>query len=233
MPVLSVLLFVSVGDYYASYNLVRQIMAAAICFWGLTLWMDGRKKAFAFYFLVAILIHQTALIVLPILFVLNFRIRMSNMLIYAGIGVAAYFGLPVIVRIAQSLFLSYSNYSYGMDRGTINAVIPLLGMLAFVAYSVLSKSTTFDVDEQQNRMLVNAAVLAVLLVVLGLRIYIVSRLAYYLKPAFCILIPNVIAGYRNERNRRLVLILICLLAVAFTYIALSGTGYDPYYFVFQ
>lgn len=233
MPVLTVLLFVSVGDYYASFNLVRQILAAALLFLSIVSFTEGKTSKTIMWLLFAALIHRTALVAFPILLLLNRKVTKKNVLIMCLTGVTAYFLLPQIVRYVQSIFHMYSNYSYGMGEGTINAVIPSLGMLVFVAYSIFLGNCDFDLNDRKNRILLNGVILTTLMQFLGLRIYIVSRLAYYLKPCFWILIPNMIAGYRKERERRLILIVLCLFALAFTYITLSGTGYDPYYFVFS
>lgn len=233
MPVLTVLLFVGVGDYYATYNLVRQLLAAALVFWGMSYFAEGKKWQPLLCVVGAVLLHRTALMVLPLSFFLQNRVCKKNIWIYCVIGVAAFVCLPMVVNLAQRVFAAYGNYSYGLGEGTINAVIPQLGMLAFVAYSVFWGNCSFDPNEKKNRILINAAIFATLMQFLGLRIYIISRLAYYFKPAFWILVPNIVASYKSERDRRIVLILISLLSIAFTWITLSGTGYEPYYFIFQ
>lgn len=233
MPVLTVLLFVGVGDYYATYNLVRQLLAVALVFWGATYFMEGKKWQPLLCVVGAVLLHRTALIVLPLSLLLQCRICKRNILLYCVVGVAGFVILPYVVCIAQIVFNAYQNYNYGMGEGTINAVIPQLGMLAFVAYSLLLGDCSFDPNEKKNRILLNAAIIATLMQVLGMRIYIVSRLAYYFKPAFWVLIPNIVVSYKSERDRRIVLVVISLLSIAYTLITLSGTGYEPYYFIFQ
>lgn len=233
MPVLSVLLFISVGDYYASYNLVRQILATALVFWGMSYFIEKKKLPFSACAIVAVLIHRTALVVFPLALLLNCKLSKKNLLIFGLSGVGVFALLPYIVQYTQRIFSSYSSYSYGMGEGTINAAIPQIGMLAFVAYSILLGNCDFDVDDRKNRMLINGAVFATILQLLGLRIYIVSRLAYYFKPFFWILIPNIIANYKEEWERRVVLVAISLFGIAFTWVTLSGTGYEPYYFFFQ
>lgn len=233
MPVLTVLLFVGVGDYYATYNLMRQTLAAAIAFWGLSFWIDKKRVRFFLCLAVAVTLHRTALILLPLVFLLNLKICRRNVLLICAAGLGIYILLPNIVELAQSLLRAYNGYSYGMGEGTINAVIPQLGMLAFVAVSVLLGNCDFDIHERKNRILLNAAIFSTVMMFLGMRIYIVTRFAYYLKPAFWVLIPNVIASYKKEWDRRAALVLICVLSIAFTWITLSGTGYEPYYFIFQ
>lgn len=233
MPVLSVLLFVGVGDYYATYNLVRQTLAAAIVFYGLSLWAQNKRIKFFLCLGIATLLHRTSLIVLPLVFLLEIKICTRNVVIISCVGILASVVLSPIVKLGQSLFAMYENYSYGMGEGTINAVIPQLAMLAFVAYSVLLTDCDFDVHDRRNRMLINASIFSTIMMFMGMRIYILSRFAYYLKPAFWVLVPNVIASYSKETDRRIVLVIVSLLSVAFTWVTLSGTGYEPYYFYFQ
>lgn len=233
MPVLTVLLFVGVGDYYATYNLMRQMFAVALVFLGMNFFSEGKTWKYILCVLVAVTFHRTALIMLPLTFLFNRKVCTRNILIYCGVAAVFMVLLPSVVGYMQLLFAAYGDYSYGLGEGTINAVIPQLGMIAFVAYSIFSKSCDFDLDNKKNRMLVNVAILAILMQCLGLRIYIVSRLAYYCKPAFWILIPNIIDSYKKEQDRRIALVIISLLSIAYTWITISGTGYEPYYFIGQ
>lgn len=232
MPMLSILLFVSVGDYYAGYNLTRQILAAALVFFALTFWNKKQYLPFFFFLLVATSFHRTALILFPLVFLLNLRICKKNFFLLCACGALAGFALPYFVTLAQTLFPIYNDYSYGFHAGTINAVIPQLGMLFFVWLSIVLGKCNFDVNERTNRILINCCILATILLFIGLRIYITSRLAYYFKPAFCVLIPRVVASYKSEQDRRFVLLCIAFFAVAYTWVSLSGTGYDPYYTLF-
>lgn len=233
MPMLTVLLFATVGDYYATYNLVRQTLAASIMLLGLSALTEGRRLRFLGYVIAAMLIHRTSIVMLPVSLLLNVKVTKKSVALFCGVGVAAYILLPRVVSYVQSIFSMYASYQYGMGEGTINAVIPSLGMLAFVAYSIFWGNCDFDLDDRKNRIMLNGAILSTIMLFLGMRIYIVSRVAYYLKPCFWILLPDVIASYRNERERRIILVAICLIAIAFNYITLSGTGYDPYYFAFE
>ena len=232
-PWLSVLLFVGVGDYFASFNLTRQILAAGICFWAVKYIEENKFFKYLFWILLASTIHTTALIMIPMYFILKMQITRKNILLSLGSAALIWVALPSIISIFQSHLSKYDNYSFGMNQGTFNAVIPSLGMLIFAIFSITVINRSWDSNALRNRISFNASLWAVIILSLCVQVYIVFRMSFYLKPFLCVLIPNVLQGYRSKREQMVITIIICILTLLYTYITLSGTGYEPYYFAWQ
>ena len=70
---LSIFLFVTIGSYYVSFNLTRQIMATAIIFFGSSYLYEKKLIKYVWIIFTASLFHKTALVMIPFYFILNFK----------------------------------------------------------------------------------------------------------------------------------------------------------------
>ena len=134
--------------------------------------------------------------------------------------------LPTVLKIAQKILPRY-NYEYGTTKGTINSVIPYLGLLVFVLFS--KKFSNIDLNSPINKVTINGLLMTICFLGFGVQIFIFSRFSHYFKAFSCIIIPNIISKIENEKLKKAVLLMICIAAIVFVWITLSGTGYDPYY----
>ncbi|MBQ7800878.1 MAG: EpsG family protein [Oscillospiraceae bacterium] len=233
MPWITILLFVSLGSYLATFNLVRQLLAVAIVLNAVPYLCDGRWKTYIVIVLAAAMIHRTALIMLPMGLVLTRRITKLNISLLLGAAVAVWFLMPNIITFVQTTIARYSATTYGMGEGTLNAAVPTLGIALFALYSISIGDCEFDVSTMENRVMINGMLLHLITLILGIRVYNVTRFAEYFEPYALVLTSNLIAGYRNGRERVIVIAAICFISVVFAYITISGTGYEPYYTIFS
>ena len=235
MPCLSCLLFVSVGDYFAGFNLVRQMLAVSVTFYAMTFIKEKKCIALIKYIaakLIAATIHKTALVMLPLYFLKYIKLT-SKALFFWGICffLATIFVMP-FVSLMKDLLPSY-RYEYGNWNGTINAVIPFLGIAFFVACS--PQYTDLDLNKTSNYIWCNYLIMSLIILTMGCTVYIMTRIALYVKSYVCILIPIIIErinfSYKITSGhwKKILIVLIELLAVLFVIITLSGTGYVPYY----
>src|SRR5690625_6863286 len=80
---LSVLMFVTAGSFYASFNISRQIVAVAIIFMGSSFLYNRKMIKYFLVVIFASFFHITSLIMVPFYFILNFRINLRNLLLFA------------------------------------------------------------------------------------------------------------------------------------------------------
>ena len=229
IPWLSLFLFVTIGDYFASFNLVRQVLAAAICLNAIDYVKKKDIKRYILIIVIAASIHASALIMIPMYFILQMRIEKKIFLIYGLCCGILFMSLDFVINIGQNIFPKYRNYSYGMKGGTINAIIPYIGILMFICYSLYFKKTDCDMDSVDNKICFNSLIWTLIFGVLAIKVYIFNRFMYFFKPFTIVLIPNILRKYQNSKERNSYIISIVVLGILFTLITLSGTGYDPYY----
>lgn len=232
----TILLFVSIGDYYASYNLMRQILASALFLMAVDFLKDKKYIKYIVFVLFLSLIHVSAIAMIPVGFLLVKKINFKQYMMIFVVTIILMKYLPNIISIVQIIIPRFNNYKFGMTAGSINSVIPTLGIIlfAFVCLYLDKGSFDFDVDLPINRICLNATMFSAVLLLLGAtQIYMVVRLAYFLKPFSWILTANLLASCKNKSKRTIYIMLLCILSLAFVYITMVNTGYNPYYFVWE
>lgn len=230
----TLLLFVSVGDYYASFNLCRQTLAAAISFYGIRYICDEKGlPKYIVCILGAFLIHRSAIIMLPMYFLLKREVTFKYILSIGGIGICLYVLMPYVIKIVQYVFPIYRDYVYGMSSGSFNAVIPILAMTIMSLICIKLLKCDFEIQDLTNRALINGSIWACLFLILGIRVYMITRIAYFFKPFSWILVSNVIYACKKRNERILMIFVISILAFLFVWITLSHTAYNPYYFYWE
>lgn len=230
---LTILMFVSLGLYYDSFNISRQIMSSGIVFMGSKYLYDKKYWRYIVFVLFASLFHRTALFVIPFSFVLSLKVNKRNLSILAIIGIVAVVLLPRIVDIVQQNFGFYTGFTYGMGGGSWKALLLPLCLLLFCGYSFLLGKTELDINAKGNNVLINATVLYFLFILLGTQIQMVARLASFFQPYVYILVPNILYEYQNPKEEAVFLVYVTVLSILYPLITLSGTGYDPYYFIWR
>src|SRR5690625_2779375 len=112
---LSVLLFVTAGSFYASFNITRQMLAVAIIFAGSKYLYE--RKFFKYLLIVfsAFLFHKSALIMIPFYFILNFRIKFRNLLLFSIGTIILFLSFDRVLDFVQMfVYDNYTEYAYGM-----------------------------------------------------------------------------------------------------------------------
>lgn len=228
---LSVLLFVNLGDYYGSMNLFRQCLAAAIIFNGFT--FIEKRNTIKYYLLVilAASIHTSALIMAVAYFILRFDInKLSGQICTIALSIAVWISVDRIVDIVCYFFPKYQNYHYGMGNGSFNAVVAPLAVYVFLLISLRFFVVDYDYHSIKNSVILNGTLLCVICLIWGTKVYMFTRLAYFFRPFVCLAVPGVLKQYADKKMMKTAIVAICILAIAYTQVSLSGTGYDPYYF---
>lgn len=228
---LSILLFVNLGDYYGSMNLVRQSLSAAIMFNGFTLLENKKIIKYSLLVVLAASIHTSALVMTIAYFVLRIDTNKVSRKIYIfASAVAIFILLNYVVNAIKILFPKYQNYHYGMGNGSFNAVVAPLAVYIFLLISLKFFTSDYDHRSVKNIILLNGTLLSVICLAWGTKVYMFTRMVYFFRPYMCLAAPNVLNCYSDKKTKNTVIVIICVIAIAYTQVSLSGTGYDPYYF---
>lgn len=234
IPFLSILLLVGIGSYYDSFNVTRQILSASILFYGINYMI---KKDFIRYCMLACIagaIHRTAFLVIPFYFLLITKVTKKKIILYCVISLFFYLELPRIIGIIRVVFPAYENYSEFLGYGNIKWIfLPVSISVFVVAVTRLYKVDSKFRELPETTITLNALFLYVLFTFLGLQSQMVARMATFVQPFVLILIPNILYYYKNKKEKYILVVIIIILAVLYPYITLKGTGYDPYYFIWE
>ncbi|WP_193064917.1 EpsG family protein [Oceanobacillus oncorhynchi] len=227
---LSVLMFVTVGSLYPSFNIMRQILATAIVFAGSTFLYERKMTKYFLVVLVASLFHTTSLIMFPFYFILNFRLNFKNLtFIFAGSVVLMLFFDNILSFIQQFFYTQYTVDSYGMTgQRFTNAVLPLaLFIFSLFNFKKLDSSSTI------HRVWFNAVFFNALFSVLSLQVQLVERITHFFSPYAMLLIPFMFSKMKNKHLRFIYIMILVLMLFLYNFTVLSGSEYDPYYFIWD
>ncbi|WP_161568719.1 EpsG family protein [Exiguobacterium sp. SH1S21] len=225
---LSVLMFTTIGAYYTSFNTMRHILAVAIVFFGSKFLYERNLFKYCIVIIIASLFHRSALIMIVFYFILNFKFNIKNLTIILLGSIATMLSLNTILEFIQRT--SYSVYTpdaYGMTGLSFtNAVLPIAILIFSLFYH-----KKIDLNNTIQKIWINAVVFYTVFSVLGLKVQMIQRIAEYFAPYALLLIPLIFSKMKNDELKVIYMMVFIFVLVLYNYIVLSGTGYDPYYFI--
>src|SRR5690625_2656938 len=226
---LSIFLFVTAGSYYASFNITRQIFAVAIVFIGSKFLYNRNFFKYMFFVFAGFLFHKSALIMIPFYFILNFRINLKNLFSISVGSLIVILFFKDILSILQSLGIydNYTEYAYGMEgQAVTNIVLPVM-FLAFSLFNIRK----LDPTETKHRIWFNATFFYTVFNIFALQVEMVERIGRFFAPYPLLLIPFLFSKMKNKNLRVVYMTVLIVASIAYNYVILSNSRFDPYYFI--
>lgn len=227
---LSVLMFVTAGSYYASFNITRQILTVAIIFMGSKFLYERKFFKYLLVVILATLFHKSAIIMLPFYFILNFRINLRNMFfILAGSVFIILFFDSILAFVQNYAYDNYTEDAYGMDgQRFTNAVLPLaLLIFSFFHIKKLENKNTM------HRIWFNAVIFYAVFFIIALQVEMLKRIGYFFAPYALLLIPYIFSRMQDKHLRVIYMMVLISALVLYNYITLADSVYDPFYFIWD
>ena len=175
---LSLFVFIASGMYTVSMNGIRQSLAAAIIFAATKYILDGNFKKFLLVILLASTIHQTALIFIPIYFIVRRKAWTRDTYILLGLGVLIAAGFSefsqlLFSAIEDTKYGHYSEFDEGGSSFTRVAVTAAPLVIAFFGKEKLRELWP------KSDYIVNLATLGVVFLILATKNWIFARFNIY------------------------------------------------------
>lgn len=217
---MSTFLFVTTGIFLVSMNGVRQYFVSGLLF--LLTPLIKQKKWVTYFAVVLILttMHQTALIFIPLYFVVNRKGWSNTTYLILASGAFLYITYPVTGPMIASLLSSsqYENYSEAITSGEDGANIIRVAV-AFVPLilSYIGRKSRIQ-HEKYYDIVVNFSALNAVAMLLANRYWIYARFSMYFTPYYIILMIWCVRYLFDKRNRYFVTaMLFVLYAIFFWY----------------
>ena len=213
---LQVYIYIASGYLTTTMNGMRQCVAAAILF-VFTLFINkGKFKEYLIVVLIVSTIHASALIMIPVYFIVRQEAWSRNviiMIVLAGIGVVFYNVLsPVLFKVLENT--QYGGYSE-FDEGGSSFIRTVVNIVP-VFLSYIKRDKLKEVWPESN-ILVNMALLNVIFVAFGMFNWIFNRFTLYMQLYNFILIPFIIRNCFKGKERRLLYLGVILCYFVFFY----------------
>ena len=224
---LGVMSYLCLGQYTFNMTGMRQAMAMSLCLVAVKYIKERRFKAFLLTVLVAMQFHKTAIAFLPAYFLPWVIEKRSRVFLFFS-GMVG-FSLVADRFIGAFNDLTGKNYAleYAADGGGISVLL-IYGLV--ITLAVLIRRSMKGKDNQ----------LALCGVFAGLTMYIaryysnliLERVSYYYFYFILLLVPGVVDSL-EDRERRTVGAIFCMLAIALLVYRIETGDHRPYYFFWE
>ncbi|MCM1303084.1 MAG: EpsG family protein [Lachnospiraceae bacterium] len=232
---LSIVLLVGIDNYIVSFNIIRNIFSAALCFYALKEIYENSFRKYFILVLLASTVHRTALLMLPMYWVLRIDIRKKKNIFFL-IGVILFYVVCFMFTnsIGRTVMDMLGMDSYGTDLVVFNryftgntfykGALKTSALFGFVVF--FQKLINFN--DLKERVWFNACAANFLFQILTIKIGMAVRLGYYFSACFILLIPLIISRMKNKK-----LVTIFLLFFLLIYCGLLQNGISEYWFFWQ
>ena len=212
---LQIFMYITAGAFFVSMNGIRQSLAAAIIVLATKYIINKDFKKFLLVIILASSIHQSALIMIPIYFIVLQKPGSKRIFIMIGlslIGVVLFNQLmPYLFKILQGS--NYEHYERVFKEGTEQGANILRVIIAFVPI-MLAYIKKDEIKELKGaNIFVNMSVINFIFMIFSLRTWIFARFTIYFNLYNFILLPYLIYKWKNKKEKRLLyfLFIICYL----------------------
>ncbi len=187
----------------ASMNIVRQMLSVSIVMFSLRYVEKEKKYTFVFWLIVAILIHTTAIVCCPILYIYSKKNKLNDVRRYIIYGVSIVFPILMIVLFAIGPSLPYVSYLFENYTMSFNTEFVVDLIIRLIIYIPLLKYIKKDVRRDKRNIIYYYMALMDFEFILASFIFSWGyRLSYYVVFAQIILIGNRITICSSQKSKR-------------------------------
>ena len=196
----SFFLFMAFGYYFQTYNTVRYYFALALVTCALVCFVREEYLFFAALVVTAALFHKSAVAVLVLWPLCRIRWKWQAAAACAAVLAASLQARDFWMRVVVRLYPSYEGTAFlAGGRPSYVNIVRCAAVLILAAACLRGRRDDVPV---RVRFFVKCDALALFLYVFASFIPEISRICYYLTVAHIFLIPELVAGVRDERMRK-------------------------------
>lgn len=229
-PTESLFYFVTLGFYVLSFNMVRQAIAMAFAFYALKFLFDRKFLRYIIVVIFASLFHMTALIMIPMYWLSNFKFNTKKLLtilvilLFSGFLFNPIFNYVTTVIPQYSMYSSYQEMKAGIGTYIINSIYILL-----IIIIIINKKRIDEKSENDNyNKVINVITFSTFFIILSMQNTLMARLIYYWLMPIVLILPEMIRCVKeNYRNTLQALVLLFFIAFYIIHIY-SFNGVYPY-----
>lgn len=231
---LAVYVYIAAGMFTTSMNGIRQYLAAAIVFCATKYLLKGEFKKYALIILLASTIHKSALVLLPIYFVVRREAWTKVTFILLTLSIFIVLGFNAFSSMLFSALdnTQYGHYSDFAEGGANKLRIVITAIPVFIAFLGREKLKKLW---PESDYIVNMSIISVFFIVIASQNWIFARFNIYFGLYNLILISWLVLLFRPT-NRRLIylgIIVFYFIYFYFEHVISFGFRYDSDYIFFK
>lgn len=210
---LSVYLYITTGTFTVSMNGIRQFLAASIVFAATKFLLEGKWKSYIAVVVFASFFHQSALIMIPIYFIVRRKAWTRATAILLTLAVLIVVGFN---EFSELLFTAIKDTQYGsyqsFDEGGANVLRAMVWIIPLVI-AYFGKEKLRAVFPKAD-IIVNISLVGAILMIISTQNWIFARMAIYFNLYQLILFAWLIKVFREKDQK---LVYLCILVFFFLF----------------
>lgn len=225
---LSIFLFICIGFYFTSFNIMRQYLAISIVFWSIRYVGKGEFKKYLFSVLIASTFHFSALIMIPTYIIYKGKAWSKWTILTMLTGIAFTVSFAILVNILEVLLVNtkYNDYLKTLTAGyygvnTLRILIFIFPLVLLYIWREPLRKIYPNCD-----YLVNLYFIGAMFMVLSSKYVFIARIADYFTIFGVLIIPKLTSLYKKGTFNQFIYfgIIVCYM-VFFFYQIRIGAGY--------
>ncbi|KAA8997562.1 EpsG family protein [Paenibacillus spiritus] len=213
---LSVYAFITSGGFVVSMNGIRQYLAAAIVFAATPYIMKGNWAKYMLVVLLAALIHQSALILIPIYFIVRREAWKGSTFALLGVAVAIVIGFN---QFSELLFSAIRDTKYATYQDFTEGGANVLRVFFYAIPLVIAFAGRRRLKQLYPKIdiLVNLSLIGMVLMIVSTQNWIFARVAIYFNLYQILLCSWVVKAFREKDQKLVYLALLAVYVLYFFY----------------
>ncbi len=227
---LAVFVYIASGMFTTSMNGIRQYLAAAIVFFSTKYLLNGDFKKYVLIILLASTVHKSALVLLPIYFIVRreawtkVTFILLTLSIFIVLGFNTFSGM-LFSALDDTQYGHYSDFAEGGANKLRIVVIAIPVLVAFLGRKKLKRLWP------QSDYIVNMSIISVFFIIIASQNWIFARFNIYFGLYSLILISWIVKLFR-ENNQRLIyfgIVVSYIIYFYFEHVISFGLRYESDY----
>ncbi len=193
----SIILYIFMGEWQGSFNGIRQYLAAALLFWGHRYILNRKFKQYLIIVVIASLFHTTAIVMLSQYFILNRKPDIKNF-------IQLFIGAIFLLFSYRYIFFGIEFYKDAImnmtDNYLINSVSRIRIIITWVPIIVFFLFNKGYVSDKINAFYINALILNGLVMFATMNSTYLARIGIYTNSMCLIGYPYLLEDIRNKKK---------------------------------
>ncbi len=199
---LSLMIFVVLDNYFISFNLLRNTLVCALYLVSSKFVYEKKLPQYILSVLCMAAIHRSAVLMIPMYWVLRFDYRKRNHRVIAvplfiiAVFFMVYFR-EIVFLVQRVIGYQWDESMYGTDQGSFGSLVKTLILFAVVVLNIRK----LHYSDLKERVWFHGCVMNVFFQICSYRLFMMQRIGFYFSGFFLLLIPLLIS--RNCCKNRL------------------------------
>ena len=225
-PTISFYAFISLGFYTFFFNAARQGLACAVCALSVGPLIKGEFKKYLIVVLTATLFHKTAIIMLPLYFLLRMKSSVYTTLLFFVLGLLSALSLSFVVESISQFDSRFQGYATAGERGGV--VMSIFNILFWLFFYLFRKWVALYRKQYYDiflNMLFFSAIVSLMSLLFRINPSGVLRLTMYFNIAAIFLLPICYESFANRGSKAIFISVSGLFLFAYFFMTTSSFGH--------